>query len=210
MFTGIVEAIGRIEQVEPAGSAVRIKLRSAEIADGAQIGDSIALNGCCLTVVAIERDRMEFDAGEETLRKTNLGQFVSGSAVNLERSLLASSRLGGHFVLGHVDCTGTVRSRDDDADWSMFWFEVPNAWTRLMAPKGSIAVDGMSLTLVDVTDDAFSVAFIPHTLEVTTMGQRQPGDRVNIETDVLAKYIQRMMSFEPDGGANSVDENRPT
>lgn len=202
MFTGIVEAIGQIERIQPAGSAVRIQLRCAEIADGTQIGDSIALNGCCLTVVAIDGELMDFDAGEETLRKTNLGQFVRGSAVNLERSLLASSRLGGHFVSGHIDCTGTVRQREDDADWSTFWFEVPREWTRLMAPKGSIAVDGISLTLVEVTDDAFSVALIPHTLEVTTMGDRQPGDCVNLETDILAKYIQRMISS---GGPDSID-----
>ena len=200
MFTGIVEAVGRIEQVQVAGPGVRIRLRCAEVADGTQIGDSIALNGCCLTVVAQDCDVMEFDAGEETLRRTNLGEFTNGSAVNLERSLSASARLGGHFVTGHVDCTGVVRSRDDDADWSTIWFQVPPAWTRLMAPKGSVAVDGISLTLVDVTADAFSVALIPHTLEVTTMGDRQPGNRVNIETDLLAKYIQRLISTESEVG----------
>jgi riboflavin synthase len=208
VFTGIVEAVGRIEQIESFGPAVRIKLRCAEIAEGAKIGDSIALNGCCLTVVAVQRELLEFDAGEETLLKTNLGQFVSGTLVNLERSLLASSRLGGHFVTGHVDCTGTVRSRVDQADWSTIWFEVPSAWTRLLAPKGSVAVDGISLTLVDVTDDAFSVAFIPHTLEVTMMGERTTGDRVNIETDVLAKYIQQMISREQADDQSSVDESQ--
>ena len=210
VFTGIVEAVGRIEQVQPAGPGVRIRLRCAEVSPGTHVGDSIALNGCCLTVVAIERDLMDFDAGEETLRKTNLGQFVSGSAVNLERSLTATARLGGHFVSGHVDCTGAVRSRVDDADWSTFWFEVPQEWTRLMAPKGSVAVDGISLTLVEVTDDAFSVALIPHTLEVTTMGDRRPGDRVNIETDILAKYIQRMISCQVTGGQNSIDTSQRT
>lgn len=208
MFTGIVEAVGRIEEVQRSGPGVRIQLRCPEIADGAKIGDSVALNGCCLTVVSIERDLLQFDAGEETLCKTNLGQFASGTAVNLERSLLATSRLGGHFVSGHVDCTGTVRSREDDADWSTFWFQVPGTWTQLMATKGSVAVDGISLTLVDVTDDAFSVALIPHTLQVTTMGDRRPGDRVNIETDILAKYIQRMMSCQAAGDQRSVNENQ--
>jgi riboflavin synthase len=207
VFTGIVEVMGVVERLQQIGPGLRIQVRCADVADGVQIGDSIAINGCCLTVVASEGDLLEFDAGEETLQKTNLGEFARGHAVNLERSLLASSRLDGHFVSGHIDCTGTVRSRADDGDWSTFWFQVPNEWSRFMAPKGSIAVDGISLTLVEVTDEAFSVALIPHTLQVTTLGARRPGDRVNIETDILAKYVQRLLASDRDAPP-SVDEIR--
>ena len=136
---------------------------------------------------------MSFQAGEETLSRTNLGELAPGDVVNLEQSLRAGDPIGGHYVTGHIDAVGTVDRRHDDADWCTMWFRAPAAQLAQMASKGSIAVDGVSLTLVDVEDDRFSVALIPHTLAVTTLGRRKVGDRVNLETDVLAKYVQRQL-----------------
>jgi riboflavin synthase len=155
----------------------------------------VALNGCCLTVVAVEGDRLLFQAGEETLSRTNLGELVSGDVVNVEPSLRAGDPIGGHYVTGHIDAVGIVDARHDDAQWCTMWFRAPRPQMEQMASKGSIAVDGVSLTLVDVGDDRFSVALIPHTLTMTTLGQRKLGDRVNLETDVLAKYVQRQLTM---------------
>lgn len=193
MFTGIIESKGSIERRTPQGPGLRLAVRSPVIAADAEIGDSIANNGCCLTVVAIEDELLSFEAGEETLKCTNLGQLQEGDPVNLERSLQLGSRLGGHWVSGHVDAVGTLHERSDDDDWSKFWFQVPPVLTRQMACKGSIAVDGVSLTLVDVEEERFSVALIPHTLKMTTLGHYKVGARVNIETDLLAKYVERQL-----------------
>lgn len=163
------------------------------MATGARLGDSIALNGCCLTLVSLQGTQLTFQAGAESLSRTNLGELSVGSRVNLERSLQVGDRLGGHFVSGHVDAVGTVAERRDDASWSTFWFRVPARLTRQMAGKGCVAVEGVSLTLVDVENERFSVALIPHTLQVTTLGRLQPDDRVNIETDLLAKYVERQL-----------------
>jgi riboflavin synthase len=163
---------------------------------GAAVGDSIAINGCCLTVVGVEHGQLSFDAGPETLQRTNLGELLPGSPVNLEPSLHLGASLGGHLVTGHIDGVGTVARRIDDADWSTLWFGAPESLMRQMASKGSVAVDGVSLTLVDVEADQFSVALIPHTLKVTTLGTRSPGDRVNLETDVLAKYVERQLQWK--------------
>jgi len=165
-------------------------LVSADVA----IGDSIAINGCCLTVVAIDGQSLTFQAGSETLSRTNLGELKPGSPVNLERSLQVGQRLGGHYVSGHVDALGKVDERNDDGEWAEFWFRVPAKLTKQMAPKGSVTVDGISLTLVNVESERFSVALIPHTLDATTLGGRQVGDQVNIETDLLAKYVESQMA----------------
>ena len=166
----------------------------AEIVDGAaEIGDSIAINGCCLTIVEIDGSTWVFEAGEETLSKTNLGDLAAGSSVNLERALPANGRLGGHFVQGHVDGVGTVDRIEVDGEWTNMYFRLPGNLARQLVPKGSITVDGISLTVVTVSDDGFNVALIPHTLEVTTLGKRQVGDRVNIETDILGKYVRQFM-----------------
>ena len=157
-----------------------------------RVGGSVAINGCCLTVVEAPPGEWAFEAGPETLRRTNLGELNEGSLVNLERSLAVGDLLGGHFVTGHVDGVGTVGRRDDDGDWTTMWFRYPAALAGQLASKGSIAVDGVSLTLVDVEADQFSVALIPHTLQVTTLGRRQVGDRVNLESDLLAKYVERL------------------
>ena len=193
MFTGLVEGQGAVDQCLSEPPGVKLIIAAGEIADGVAVGDSIAMNGCCLTVVAVDEQQLAFEAGEETLSRTNLGRPRRGDMVNLERSLRVGDRLGGHFVSGHIDAVGQLDERHDDESWSKLWFRVPSALTRQMVSKGSVAVDGVSLTLVDVTADRFSVALIPHTLNVTTLGKLKVGDPVNIETDLLAKYAQKAL-----------------
>lgn len=197
MFSGLVEALGTVLSFEPrAGAGVELRIESELIAADARIGDSICVNGCCLTVVKLQTENsiLHFEAGTETLSKINSAAMAQGSKVNLERSLRLGDRLGGHLVSGHVDGVGVVERRVDEADWSTIWFRVAKPLLRQMAPKGSVAVDGVSLTLVGVTDDLFSVALIPHTLAVTTLGGKRAGAAVNIETDLLAKYVERQLS----------------
>lgn len=199
MFTGLVEEKGTIVSIVSVNndSAVEIAVSTELVCQDASIGDSIAINGCCLTIIKIDASTLSFEAGSETLSRTNLGDLKPGSPVNLERALAAGQRMGGHYVSGHIDALGTVDERNDDGEWAEFWFRVPAELTRQMASKGSVAIDGISLTLVGVEDERFSVALIPHTLEVTTLGQRQIGDHVNIETDLLAKYVQRQLETDP-------------
>ena len=198
MFTGLVESVGVVVELQQQRAGVLLTVRGSDVFAEAQIGDSISINGCCLTVVAINetRDSASFEAGAETLARTNLGTLEAGARVNLERSLKVGDRMGGHFVTGHIDCVGSLRSREDDGDWSTLWFSIPAPWIRHLASKGSIAIDGVSLTLVDVTDDAFSVALIPHTLENTILGDKRLGDPVNLETDVLAKYVEQSLRHQ--------------
>jgi len=193
LFTGLVEEKGFVHSIHNVGNASDISIQATKVSEDVGLGDSIAINGCCLTVVAIEEDKLTFQAGSETLSRTNLGELKPGSAVNLERSLKVGQRMGGHYVSGHVDALATVVERKDDGPWAEFWFKVPADLTRQMASKGSVTVDGISLTLVEVEAERFSVALIPHTLDVTTLGQRQVGDSVNIETDLLAKYVQQQL-----------------
>jgi riboflavin synthase len=195
MFTGLVQSLAKVIEVAPEPPGVRLTIQDAQIASQAKTGDSIAINGCCLTVVDIDGDRLAFQAGEETLSRTNLGELKPGAFVNLEQALRTGDFLGGHYVTGHIDAVGTVDSRHDDADWCKIWFSVLAPQLAQMASKGSVAVDGVSLTLVDVEAERFSVALIPHTLSITTLGQRKVGDRVNIETDVLAKYVERQLKL---------------
>ncbi|MEZ5940328.1 MAG: riboflavin synthase [Planctomycetaceae bacterium] len=199
MFTGLIEGQGKVVAIEPEGAGVLLSIEPpADLNDGAHtevaLGESVAINGCCLTVVSFDENTWSFQAGSETLSRTNLGRLQAGDVVNIERALRANARLGGHFVQGHVDDTGTVAKIDREGEWVFMWFKVPPRLTRQMVSKGSICVDGISLTLVEVSDDEFSVALIPHTLEVTTLGQRQPGDMVNIETDILGKYIEKLVA----------------
>lgn len=195
MFTGLVEGLATVVEIRPEGSSRRICAQPGPVpGHPPQVGDSIALNGCCLTLVSADEQGWWFQAGFETLAKTNLGELRPGDPLNWERALPVDGRLGGHFVQGHVDGRGTVLSIATDGDWQTVWLQVPPPLAQTMIPKGSIAVDGVSLTLVDVGPDRFSVMLIPHTLSATTLGSRQVGDSVNIETDVLGKYIQRMLA----------------
>lgn len=195
MFTGLIEEKGSITDIRDDGpGAKKITLCADVVREDAIVGCSIAINGCCLTVVEFGNNSLSFQAGSETMHRTNLGQLRVGDQVNLERAVKANDRLGGHIVSGHIDGVGTIEARNDTQDWSEFWFAVPPELTRQMAIKGSVAVDGISLTLVNVEDNRFSVALIPHTLAETTLGQRQVGDAVNIETDILAKYVERQLS----------------
>lgn len=214
MFTGLVQALGQVLEIseEPGGRRITLRWPGLnEGSDGAvQLGESIAVNGCCLTVVDIAGSGHDFSfqAGPETLKKTNLGQLAVGSPVNLERALRLSDRLGGHIVQGHVDTTATLVEHRQEGPWAFLKFELDPAWTRLMVPKGSIAVDGVSLTVVDTGPGWFTNMLIPHTLAVTTLGSRAVGEAVNIETDILAKHVQRLLetSDQPDwqGGLPTV------
>jgi riboflavin synthase len=195
MFTGLVQSLAEVADIIAEPPGVRLVVRDPKMAVSSKIGDSIAINGCCLTVIDVADDRLAFQAGEETLSRTNLGELEPGALVNLEQSLRAGDALGGHYVTGHIDAVGTVKSRRDDADWCTMAFHARAAQLSQMASKGSVALDGVSLTLVDVEKDYFTVALIPHTLTITTLGRRQIGDCVNIETDVLAKYVQRQLAF---------------
>ena len=193
MFSGIVEALGWVSAIisEPPGCLLVIE--EPTIAGTVKVADSIAVNGCCLTVIEKKDNTFSFQAGPETLARTNLGQLVSGSPVNLERALALGDRLGGHFVSGHIDGQAELARIDNHGDWQDYYFSVPQELAVQMASKGSIAVDGVSLTLVHCERDMFSVALIPYTLKVTTLGQCQIGNKVNIETDILAKYVQRLI-----------------
>ena len=194
MFSGIVEHLGSIAHVREEPPGRRLGIECGTVAEGAGLGDSICVCGCCLTVVAIEGSLLWFEAGPETLARTTLGRFAVGTRVNLERSMSLGDRIGGHLVSGHVDAVGTLDERLEDGQWSVCWFRLPGRLSRQLAGKGSIAVDGVSLTLVDVEPERFSVALIPHTLAVTTLGALQPGDAVNLETDLLAKYVERQLT----------------
>ena len=196
MFTGLVEGQGTVRQIASLPVGLRLSIApdagcfaTSELA----IGDSVSICGCCLTVVAISGDVLDFEAGDETLSKTNLGGFKVGSRVNLERSLAANARLGGHFVQGHVDGVATVSEIVRNGDWIDMWFLPAPEQHRLLVPKGSVAIDGISLTIVNVTADRFSVALIPHTLQVTTLGSVTSGDVVNIENDILGKYVDQLL-----------------
>ncbi|HID75573.1 MAG TPA: riboflavin synthase [Planctomycetaceae bacterium] len=193
MFSGIVEALGKVAEIRSEPPGCRLVIREPKIAAATAVADSISVNGCCLTVVETDEETMAFQAGPETLSRTNLGDLQPGSPVNLERALAVGDRLGGHFVSGHIDGVGRLLEREDHGQWSDCWFSVPQALAVQMAPKGSIAVDGVSLTVVQSEPQRFSVALIPYTLAVTTLGSLRVGDKVNLETDILAKYVQRLI-----------------
>lgn len=193
MFTGLVETLGTIQSIERDGPAARLVVADALVAADVKLGDSIAVNGVCLTVVAHDASTFAFEAGPETLARTNLGELAPGDRVNLERALRVGDRLGGHIVQGHVDGVGQIVRREKAADWETVWFSLPEDLGRFLVPKGSITVDGVSLTVVDASKDAFSVALIPHTLDATTLGFKPAGASVNLETDLIAKHLVRYL-----------------
>ena len=197
MFTGIVEELGRVRAITHADGGARLELSCTVVIDDAAIGDSIAVNGCCLTVVELGEGRWAADAVTETLDRTALGRITAGDRVNLERPVRAEDRLGGHIVQGHVDGVGELVARDALPDGSTrMRFTVPDHLLRYVVEKGSITLDGISLTVaaVDDTAAAVEIAVIPHTLAVTTLGPKAPGDPVNIEVDVLAKHVERLLT----------------
>jgi riboflavin synthase len=192
MFTGLVETLGSVGTVVPEGAGRRLMI-ATHLAGELTVGESIAVNGACLTVVAQDADTCCFQAGPETLARTNLGELGPGDRVNLERALRVGDRLGGHLVQGHIDGLGRIARRLLEGEWETVWFDCPRELADQMVSKGSVAVDGVSLTLVEVLDRSFSVALIPHTLAHTTLGFKGPGRTVNLETDLLAKYVWKCL-----------------
>ena len=194
MFTGIIEERGTILACGPGPSGPRLEIACRIVAEDAAPGVSVAVNGVCLTVVDHTGGALAFDLGAETTARSTLGELRAGDAVNLERPVTLAARLGGHLVQGHVDGTGTVVARRDDGDGgSVVRIRAPSGFERYVVEKGSVAVDGVSLTVAAAKDDGFTVMLIPHTLAVTTLGGRRPGDRVNVEVDVVAKYVERLV-----------------
>ncbi|MFI9494549.1 MULTISPECIES: riboflavin synthase [Streptomyces] len=197
MFTGIVEELGEVTAVERLADASRFRLRGPLVTEDAKHGDSIAVNGVCLTVVGLDGDQFTADVMAETLNRSSLGALATGSRVNLERPMALGGRLGGHIVQGHVDGTGRIVERTPSEHWELVKVSLPGGLARYVVEKGSITVDGVSLTVVDAAPGHFTVSLIPTTLALTTLGIKQPGDPVNLEVDVLAKYVERLLAAGP-------------
>jgi riboflavin synthase len=193
MFTGIVEERGTVASLVDLGDAMRVRIRADKVLQDSELGASISVNGICLTVAERGDHWFEADVMAETLRRTSLGNLVTDSPVNLERAARVDSRLGGHIVQGHVDGTGEVAAIEPSEQWTVMAIRVPAELTRYMVEKGSITVDGVSLTIVSVTESRFTISLIPTTLAETNLGAKQVGDRVNIEVDVLAKYVEKLV-----------------
>lgn len=202
MFTGLVETLGKITSLKNTGNGISLSVKPLSDFEVA-LGDSISVNGICLTVTAHTGD-ISFDVSPETLRSTNLGELKISDTVNLERALRLSDRLGGHMVTGHVDNIGTVISKKPVGDYTFYSFECPPDVLRYVVKKGSIAVDGISLTVVELNSRSFSVAIIPHTLTATTIGDKGIGDRVNIEVDIIGKYVEKFLGIK-EAGSNLMD-----
>lgn len=200
MFTGLILGTGRLLAVKKRPGGAILLLKAGEIAASAVTGDSIAVNGVCLTVVSKNRDELSFDLSDETLAKTNLGMLRPGEPVNLEPSLTPSAKIGGHFVTGHIDDTGKIRAKTSSGDMGKFEIEAPPPVLEYLVEKGSVAVDGISLTVVDVLATSFTVVIIPHTAKATTLGTKAPGDTVNIEVDILGKYVAKFLNREAGAG----------
>ena len=194
MFTGIIEEVGKVLDLTPSGSGVRLTIAATKMLDDIEIGASIAVNGCCLTVTDFGDNWWSADAVPETMDRTSLGSLTQQSLVNLERPVQPSGRLGGHIVQGHVDSTTQIMNIESEDDGSYkYTFNLDDSWSRYICEKGSIAIDGISLTVANVDDTSFSIAIIPHTWEVTNLSNKTSGDSVNIEVDVLAKYVERQL-----------------
>lgn len=200
MFTGLVETLGTVTALEKADNGIRLSVKPMTDYE-LKTGDSVSVNGVCLTVTDTGKNAPAFDVSPETLRSTNLGELRVGNKVNLERALRLSDRLGGHVVTGHVDGVGTILEKRQAGEYTFYTFEAPAAISRYIVKKGSIAIDGISLTVVDIERRGFSVAIIPHTLKATNIGGKNVGDRVNLEADILGKYVEKFL------GRNDNDKN---
>lgn len=199
MFTGIVKAVGKVEKIKPQGGDLRLAIRAEDLPwKEFSVGESISVNGVCLTAVEILPDGFTTDVSVESANVTTLGELAEGSRVNLEPSVSLGERLGGHLVSGHVDCVGTIKARESDARSVRLLVEIPAEYMRYVARKGSICVDGVSLTVNEVSDVTFGVNIIPHTAEVTIIGDYQAGTEVNIEVDLIARYIERLLDSGDD------------
>lgn len=200
MFTGLIEDVGTVVSFENRGAAARLAVRTTIPLSEVRDGDSIAVNGGCLTVTSSSGDTVYFDLSPETVQRSSLRGLKPGQSVNLERALRLSDRLGGHIVTGHIDCVATVASRRETSGNIVFSFRLGTEWARYIVEKGSITIDGISLTVNSVSTDGFTVNIIPHTAAKTTLAVRKPGDEVNIETDILAKYVERLLGKTPEKG----------
>lgn len=192
MFTGIIEGLGKIVKFDKKTnnrSAAKMKIDLGKLSKGLKVGDSVAINGVCLTAVTISKGITEFEMIGETIKKTNLGSLQHGDRVNIERSLKVGQRLEGHFVLGHVDEVGIISKIEKQSNQVQLWIKIPKELSRYIIKKGSVTVDGISLTVVDVLKNQFSISLIPHTVKITNLSYKKTGDKVNIETDILGKYI---------------------
>lgn len=198
MFTGLIQETGKIISILKKSGRAVLTLKSTEIAQSANPGDSISVNGVCLTVVNKKGNELSFDLSGETLKCSNLGNLKPGDIVNLEPSLSPNSKIGGHFVTGHIDDTGKIRSRTTTGDMVKFEFEAPPEILNFLVKKGSVAIDGISLTVIDILSDSFTVIIIPHTAKLTTLGFKGPGDTVNIEVDILGKYVAKFLNKDKD------------
>lgn len=206
MFTGIIEETGKVEAVAKGSNSAVITIAAVKVLEDTKIGDSIAVNGVCLTVTSISGRKFSADVMAETLRRSSLGSLKHGSMVNLERAMAANGRFGGHIVSGHIDGVGVISSfeKEDNAVWVEI--ETPAKILRYIVEKGSITIDGISLTVAKLTDSSFAVSVIPHTGEETTLLNRNPGDIVNLENDIVGKYVERLMNFKTDDRDNKSEE----
>ena len=202
MFTGIIEEMGTVKALRREAGAARLSLSAVKVLDGTSLGDSICVNGVCLTVVETGKNEFSADVAVETLRVTNLGELKTGARVNLERALQLSARIGGHLVSGHVDAVGRIREKRDEGNGWRIFFDAPEAVLRYVIKKGSIAIDGISLTVADVDRAGFSIAMIPHTAKLTTLGYKAAGDSVNLEADIIGKYVERLLPGRAEGNVS--------
>lgn len=207
MFTGLIVEMWEVESLRPTGTGAALVLRGGPASEDAVVGDSIAINGVCLTVTTLSGGKLSFDVSAETLRSTGLGALKPGRKVNIEPSLRADGKLGGHFVTGHVDAVGKIESITKDGETWRLLIEAPDEVLRYLVDKGSVAVDGISLTVVEVMQGRFSLVVIPHTAEITTIGAKRAGDEVNLEADIIGKYVHRFLSRGADSGSDAENAN---
>lgn len=205
MFTGLIEEIGTMEGSLKVEKSMKLTIKAKKIMDGIKLGDSISTNGVCLTVSAFDKNTFTVDVMPETMRKTNLGKLKRGSLVNLERALMVNDRLGGHIVSGHIDGTGYIKEYKDEDIATWLTVETTRDIIKYIIPKGSIAIDGTSLTVVDTTDNSFRVSLIPVTKEETVLLKKKVGDEVNLECDIVGKYVERFLTFKEDNNKNTID-----